>query len=120
MVIDLLEGMNVFDANRRRFFRQTGLCLAAAGAGLILRADAEPAIAITAAEEAKCGLLASKAPIGQTNQTAAPIAPAARNRPAIADDEARKQTMLFGGAARTKSAPDVREWDGKRWQQITP
>jgi protocatechuate 3,4-dioxygenase beta subunit len=34
--------MNMFDANRRKFFVQTGLGLAATGTGLILRADAQP------------------------------------------------------------------------------
>ena len=32
----------MFDADRRKFFQHSGLGLAAAGAGLILRADARP------------------------------------------------------------------------------
>jgi len=41
----------MFDANRRKFFERSGLGLAAAGAGLILRADARPTPTIANAEE---------------------------------------------------------------------
>ena len=41
----------MFDSNRRKFFQQSSLGLAAAGAGLILRADAQPTLALPYAEE---------------------------------------------------------------------
>jgi protocatechuate 3,4-dioxygenase beta subunit len=42
----------MFDANRRKFFGQTSLGLAAAGAGLFLRPDAPPTPTVASAEEA--------------------------------------------------------------------
>jgi protocatechuate 3,4-dioxygenase beta subunit len=41
----------MFDATRREFFQRSGLGLAAAGAGLVLRADARPTPTIVNAEE---------------------------------------------------------------------
>ena len=41
----------MFDSKRRRFLQQSGLGLAAAGAGLVLRAEAEPTLALPYAEE---------------------------------------------------------------------
>jgi L-ascorbate metabolism protein UlaG (beta-lactamase superfamily) len=47
--------------------------------------------------------------LGQSEPANQKVALTARNRPALAYDGARKQILLFGGAAKTKSAPDVWE-----------
>ena len=46
--------------------------------------------------------------------------PAARHLHAMAYDNARQRTVLFGGSTGTSQLSDTWEWDGKKWTQIKP